>query len=140
MKPKKSTFFFNQFSFFLMFFTLFVFAIFYRFMYKSDYQGTYGFNSFLCSCLLTVYSGGKRFLGFLKETSAKIFGTLCINSWVGYVRIREIRLTSFWTTHCSTLTDFDSIKVKHQVTNSGIQIGKLIKWQTMKSSRVEKCT
>ena len=52
-------------------------------MYKSDYQGTYGFNSFLCSCLLTVYIGGKRFLGFLKETSAKKFGTLCINSCIG---------------------------------------------------------
>jgi len=84
MKPKKSSFFlsinFPSFSCFLHF--LF-FAIFYRFMYKSDYQGTYGFNSFLCSCLLTVYIGGKRFLGFLKETSAKNFGTLCINSWIG---------------------------------------------------------
>jgi hypothetical protein len=46
MKPKKSSFFFNQFSFYLMIFTHFVFAIIYRVMYKSDYQGTYGFNSF----------------------------------------------------------------------------------------------
>jgi hypothetical protein len=64
-------------------------------MYKSDYQGTYGFNSFLCSCLLTVYTGGKRDLGFLQETSAKFLGTLCINSWVGLRKDREIRLTSF---------------------------------------------
>jgi len=92
MKPKKSSFFFNQFSFFLIFFTLFVFAIFYRFMYKSDYQGTYGFNSFfyvvVCSQCSVVE---KSVLGFSQETSAKVFGTLCINSWVGLRKDREIR-------------------------------------------------
>ena len=46
MKPKKSSFFSINFPSFSCFFTFFVFAIFYRFMYKSDYQGTYGFNSF----------------------------------------------------------------------------------------------
>ena len=54
-------------------------------MYKSDYQGTYGFNSFLCSCLLTVYSGGKKIPGiFLGNLSKKFWYT--VYQFLGWVR------------------------------------------------------
>ena len=79
MEPKKSSFFSINFPSFSCFFTLFVFAIFYRFMYKSDYQGTYGFNSFLCSCLLTVYSGGKKIPGIFAGNFSKFFLVLCVS-------------------------------------------------------------
>lgn len=110
MKPKKSSFFSINFpSFSWSLHILFL-------LYSIDLCTSLIIKAlmvlilFLCSCLLTVYTGGKRDLGFLQETSAKFLGTLCINSWVGLRKDREIRLTSFWTTHCSTLTDFDSIK------------------------------
>jgi len=45
---------------------------------------------FLCSCLLTVYSGGKSVLGFLQETSAK-FLVHCVSILgLGYVRIEKL--------------------------------------------------
>ena len=50
---------------------------------------------YVCSCLLTVQCGGKSVRGFLQETSAKFFGTLCINYWVGLRKDRQITLTSF---------------------------------------------
>ena len=48
-------------------------------MYKSDYQGTYGFNYFLCSCLLTVYSGGKKIPGIFAGNFSKFFLVLCVS-------------------------------------------------------------
>ena len=50
---------------------------------------------YVCSCLLTVQCGGKSVRGFLQETSAKFFGTLCISYWVGLRKDRQITLTSF---------------------------------------------
>jgi hypothetical protein len=35
---------------------------------------------------------------------------------LGQIRIREIRLTSFWTTHCSTLTDLINLPIPEFVT------------------------
>lgn len=92
MKPKKSSFFFNQFSFFLMFFTLFVFAIFYRFMYKSDYQGTFGFNSFfmyvvVCSQCSVVEKVSRDFCRKLQQN----FLVHCVSIiGLGYVRIDKL--------------------------------------------------
>ena len=109
IKPKKSSFFYQ--SIFLLSHVFYTFCF---LLYSIDLCTSLIIKALMVLILFYVVVCSRCILvekdswDFWRKLQQKILVHCVSILGLGYIRIREIRLTSFWTTHCSTLTDFDS--------------------------------